>query len=220
MSEIYEIVKTKAKTQSFVGWAVFEIFAGMERHVQADEKLSDLLYKWEKFSKSSIQFAHEKVEFIFRQRLYVDHMRPSVIPEEENLMRHQTIRDIKKGLFPLEESEACYMAALVIQSFYGDPNTANIIRYDEVAAKYMPERFLKPNIHLELMKMHIALRSTSPEKADSLFMEYARIWPLFGATVFDVSQCYTTELPEQLWLLINVDGIHISARDSKVSLSF
>ncbi len=42
--------------------------------------------------------------------------------------------------------------------------------------------------------------------------------PLYGATVFEVLQTYTTTLPKNLWLAVNADGIHIMRRRSKEPL--
>ena len=49
-------------------------------------------------------------------------------------------------------------------------------------------------------------------------MAFIRQWPLYGSTVFDVLQGYTSTLPKNLWLVVNEMGIHILKRRDKEPL--
>ena len=49
-------------------------------------------------------------------------------------------------------------------------------------------------------------------------MSFIRQWPLYGSTIFDVLQGYSTTLPKNLWLAVNQYGVHILKRREKEPL--
>ena len=56
------------------------------------------------------------------------------------------------------------------------------------------------------------------QECNEAYMSFIRQWPLYGSTIFDVLQGYTTTLPKNLWLAVNQNGIHIIKRRDKEPL--
>lgn len=69
-----------------------------------------------------------------------------------------------------------------------------------------------------MAKKHREFIKLSEKEANEKYMEFVRQWPLYGSTIFDVLQGYTTTLPKNLWLAVSENGVHILKRRSKEPL--
>ena len=58
----------------------------------------------------------------------------------------------------------------------------------------------------------------SEQECNEAYIEFVRQWPLYGSTIFEVVQGYTSTLPKNLWLAVNQNGIHILKRREKEPL--
>ena len=80
-------------------------------------------------------------------------------------------------------------------------------------------KHLRHRIHPdEIARKHSEYTDLSAEDCNEAFMAFVQQWPLYGATVFEVIQAYTTTLPKNLWLAVNEIGIHILKRRDKEPL--
>ena len=64
----------------------------------------------------------------------------------------------------------------------------------------------------DIARKHREHPDLSEQECNEAYMAFIRQWPLYGSTVFDVLQSYTTTLPKNLWLAVNESGIHILRR--------
>ncbi|KAJ3090132.1 cytochrome c oxidase subunit 1 [Quaeritorhiza haematococci] len=215
--EVFALLLEKTKMKGTTGFSLFEVFGTHERAVSDDEKLSDLLFKWEYQAKETN--SKEKVQFIFKKRLFLNARVPCKTDMEESLMRAQALEDMKKDMFPLEVEQAIYVTAAMAQVLYGDSMGRKGINYMELASKVLPKRISsRQDVDLEVEARHASLRGKTIEEANTLLMDVMRSWPLYGSTIFDVEQTYTNEIPVECWLAVNIEGVHILARHKREPL--
>ena len=62
-------------------------FNNIERSINGVERMSDILYKWEKFAQSTN--SGERVRFFIKKRLFLDGARPASTALEEQLIKAQ-----------------------------------------------------------------------------------------------------------------------------------
>ncbi len=67
----------------------------------------------------------------------------------------------------------------------------------------------------DIARKHRDYSDLSEQECNEAYMAFIRQWPLYGSTIFDVLQGYTTTLPKNLWLAVNENGIHILKRREK-----
>ncbi|KAJ3033378.1 cytochrome c oxidase subunit 1 [Rhizophlyctis rosea] len=115
---VFESLLDRMKLRDLPGFAIFEQFGGIERAVEDNEKISDLMYKWEKYSQEEHMSDH--VRFVLKKRLYTDPFTANETEMEENLELAQVLADVKADMFPLTDEEAVLIVALDIQANYGD----------------------------------------------------------------------------------------------------
>ena len=110
-------------------------------------------------------------------------------------------------------------------------------RYSNIMEKNIPRHLVHTNLVQYLADRHQSLKGRSTDECCDMYMEAIRSWPLYGSTVFDVmvsqmfilsiarinriklihlKQNYTDQIPNNCWLAINIEGIHILQRHSKV----
>ncbi len=70
----------------------------------------------------------------------------------------------------------------------------------------------------DVIRKHSEYADLTADDCNEAFMAFVQQWPLYGATVFEVIQAYTTTLPKNLWLAVNEVGIHILKRRDKEPL--
>ena len=70
----------------------------------------------------------------------------------------------------------------------------------------------------DLARKHREYSDLSEQECNEAYIAFIRQWPLYGSTVFEVWQSYTTTLPKNLWLAVNQHGIHVLGRRDKEPL--
>ena len=90
--------------------------------------------------------------------------------------------------------------------------------FRSIIDRYIPRHLRQKARPEDLARKHKELVGMSEKKANEAYMEFVRQWPLYGSTIFDVLQGYTTTLPKNLWLAVSENGVHILKRRSKEPL--
>lgn len=85
------------------------------------------------------------------------------------------------------------------------------------------EQAIPKRLHLrvhpeDIQYKHREYSDLTEQECNEAYMTFIQQWPLYGSTVFEVIQAYTTTLPKNLWLAVNETGIHILKRRDKEPL--
>ena len=196
------------------GFSLFEVFGALERNMLPWEKVPDAIFKWEKYAKNTR--AVKELRLTFKKRLFLGPYEIPQSPVEFDLTFYQALEDVRADVFPISVEEGCQIVALRAQVEFGDWTGA--VAYDSVIDKYIPKYMRTAVDTEEVSQHHLKLKGIAPNECNILFMKFVMSWPLYGSTVFEVLQSYTTTLPKTLWLAVNEDGIHLLRRRTKEPL--
>ncbi|XP_037892230.1 LOW QUALITY PROTEIN: unconventional myosin heavy chain 6-like [Glossina fuscipes] len=225
--EVMEIIKRKiGLQQNSMGYAIYEVLGNTERSLLFEEKLADVMAKWEKYRNASQQgllatpslsantCRHSHYMFLFKKHLFFDDYINLDDPVEKELLYHQVLHSLRSERFPISEIEAIMLTALQGQLETAD--CGEVIRdYRVIASHCLPPRFV-PNIPHEAVAMHHqSLRGMLPAEAKKSFLNLIQSWPLHRATIFDVMQSFTSNWPRILWLAVDQNGIHLLEHRSR-----
>lgn len=84
--------------------------------------------------------------------------------------------------------------------------------------KFIPASSTAPTSRDAVISQHRKLHGFSAPDCQALAMELAREWELFGSTLFDVQQGWSSDFPTNCWLAVNHEGVHLLAPGSKDAL--
>lgn len=199
--ELIKTVKAKIGMRSDAEcFSLYEI-GPSERHMAHDERLSDMLSKWERLGRG---FGKEQ-KMLFKKRLFIDPYINPLDPVECDLVFHQLMIDLAESKIPITQQEAIKLCALKIQSEM-DQLQSPEIDYSSYLRILPP--YVKDSVRVEdIVCVHNSLMELTPNQAILAFIEVLKQWTLFGAQVFSVSQNYTSSLPKSLLLAIHQKGI-------------
>lgn len=226
--EVMEIVKKKiGLNENAEGYAIYEVLGATERSLLPDEKVADVMSKWEKYRNAAAQAVQSNQAtanckrqhhlFLFKKHLFIDRFMNLDDPVEKELLYHQVLHGLRTDRFPITEMEAVMLTALQAQLEMGDCGEV-LNDYRNTASHCLPPRYV-PNIPHEAVAMHhrSLCSMTGPETKKS-FLNLIQSWPLHKATIFDVMQSFTSNWPRVLWLAINQSGIHLLEHRSRNTL--
>lgn len=125
VGEVFNDLADRLEIGKDQGFVLYEYFGGLERGLSHTEKFSDIVAKWEKFQKDNAfdrSLRKEQVRFLIKKRLYLNTgglTAKGKSEKEEMLLRAQAVWEIKHDLYPLTDSQAVYLTALLIHSVCG-----------------------------------------------------------------------------------------------------
>lgn len=97
------------------GYAIYEVFGNTERSLSADDKVADVMSKWERYrnanSSNSNSLPNKPIRkqhhlFLFKKHLFLDQYMDLDDPVEKELLYHQVLHTLRSDRFPVTEKEA------------------------------------------------------------------------------------------------------------------
>ncbi|RDD47470.1 Unconventional myosin heavy chain 6 [Trichoplax sp. H2] len=232
IDEITELIKRRiGLLPSAFGFSLYECRNSLERSINDSEKVADVLSKWDLYSR--VENDTTEVKLTFKKRLYVGNG-TFYDPEDRvefDLLIHQASSDIINDKYPLYYEEAVFLCALRAQAELGDceddldenmrpswvgPEIEVTADYGPIVRRSLP-RYLHHKIKfIDVKRLHRTLVDKDRDSIFKLYMEFVKTtWSLYGSTVFDVTQTYTSELPKTLWLAVSHSGVYVLIRRAK-----
>jgi len=201
------------------GYALYQNLGNkIEQALQPEEKVGDALAFWERWhEEQGKMISRNKVQhyFIFKKHLFLDSYLDLNDPVEKELLFHQIIANIRQDRFPITEQEAVMLFALKAQYEMGDYEK-DATDYWQAISQCLPPRLLA-TISLEaVITHHQTMKGMDPKTAKQAFFNLIQSWPLHKATLFEVTQTYTSSWSRNLWLAIDQTGMHLLELKTKV----
>ena len=97
-------------------------------------------------------------------------------------------------------------------------STLYISFFRSIIERYIPKHMRQRVRPEDIARKHRDHSELSEQDCNEAYMLFIRQWSLYGSTIFDVLQGYTTTLPKNLWLAVNQYGVHIMKRRDKEPL--
>ncbi|XP_015184987.1 PREDICTED: unconventional myosin-X isoform X2 [Polistes dominula] len=226
-TDVMEIIKAKiGLEETAMGYAIYEVLGPTERALVPDEKIADVMSKWERYRSASAsqqgqqpQRKHAHHFFLFKKHLFLDQYMNLDDPVEKELLYHQVLHDLRADRFPITEKEAMMLTALQAQLELGDCHDGLAEQeYRTISSHCLPSR-LVPTVCIEgVLQHHQSLRGMTPPEAKKAFLNLIQSWPLHRATIFDVMQSFTSNWPRVLWLAVDQLGLHLLEHRSRNTL--
>ncbi|KAL4238111.1 hypothetical protein ACF0H5_002823 [Mactra antiquata] len=204
--EVIRTVKAKIGMRSDAEcFALYEVTSGTsERCMNHDERMSDTLSKWERISKGA---STKEMKLVFKKRLFIEPYLNPIDPVECDLVFHQLTEDVFEHRVPLTPQDAVRLCALKIQSESEEIKPGDV---DYSSVMRILPRDMRPHVRLEdIVILHKSMSDLMPSQAVLQFIEVLKSWPLFGASVFEISQSYTSSLPKSLLMAVEQKGVHL-----------
>ncbi|XP_035824689.1 myosin-I heavy chain [Aplysia californica] len=203
--EMIKTVKTKIGMRSDAEcFAMYEIMGTSERAMTCDERLSDTISKWDRLSRSG---AVKELKLVFKKRLFIEPYVNNSDPVECDLLFNQLIEDVFEQRIPVSHKEAVHLCALKVQSEIEDMKSGDI---DYTSVMRILPRDMRCTVRPEeVATTHKTVLDMSPHQAVVSFINLLKNWSLFGATIFEVSQTYTSTMPKNLLLGVHQKGIYL-----------
>ncbi|XP_065337421.1 myosin-VIIa isoform X3 [Cloeon dipterum] len=231
---VLDVVKAKiGLPDTAKGYAIYEVLGSCERSLAADEKLSDVMSKWERYRTATASNGpnaqappprRQTHFFLFKKHLLLDQYMDLNDPVEKELLYHQMLHSLRTDRFPVSDKDAVMLTAIQAQVELGDlpeaagPEPDEPLEYAEVAAHCLPPAMAQNVLNDTVAMHHQSLRGMTAAEAKKAFLNVVHSWPLHRATIFDVMQSFTSNWPRVLWLAVDQKGLHLLEHRSRHGL--
>ncbi|XP_074603106.1 unconventional myosin 81F isoform X3 [Brevipalpus obovatus] len=204
------------------GYALYQnLGSSSEQALQPSEKVGDAIAYWERWHDEQIKMnlnsgsnstdassLRKTHYFIFKKHLFLDSFINLTDPVERELLFLQIVFNIRQDRFPISEQEAIMLCALKAQLELGDYDEG-IRDYRQNILQCLPPRLMLLISPEAVVTQHQSLRGMDSDTAKQSFFNLIKSWPLYRATLFEVTQTYTSSWPRNVWLAIDQTGMHI-----------
>jgi len=179
-----------------------------EHALHPEDKICDVLSRWETALRERGQGRFDgrrAVRLSYKRRLSLRTRLGGETERERALLVRQAASDIARGRFPVNKELAVELAALAAQMTTGDLPTgppdgspppevtlrARTAATNVALEKFFPARYLEAEADRQehgesLTRRWSQLRGRSSTECARIFLNCARRWPFFGASLFDV----------------------------------
>ncbi|XP_045116702.1 unconventional myosin-X-like isoform X2 [Portunus trituberculatus] len=214
--DVVELIRHKIGLKDTAkGYAIYEMLGTTERCIPMEEVLADVMSRWERYRLSSAASLHQHHHiFLFKKHLLLESWMDLTDNVEKELLYFQVLYTLRADKFPVKQVEAVMLCALRAQIELGNFTGANM-DYGEVIAHTLSPRLLSSVTHEAVAMHHQSLFNMDSQEAKQAFLNLIKSWPLHRATIFDVTQSFTSNWPKVLWLAIDENGVHLLEHRSR-----
>ena len=117
------------------GWAVFVTYHNVTRSIGENERISDVLAKYEVVTAALGK--QISLRFLLKKMIFLDPKNELTDPVEINLLYYQAVSDIISGKLPCTEQEARLFGATKLQHDVGDYDALRTI--EDLLANLIPK---------------------------------------------------------------------------------
>ncbi|XP_045616185.1 unconventional myosin-VIIa isoform X2 [Procambarus clarkii] len=215
-AEVVQLIMHKIGLKSTAkGYAIYEMLGTTERCIVAEEVLADVMSRWERYRQSTAATQHHTHHiFLFKKHLLLESWLDLSDNVEKELLYFQVLYTLRADKFPVTQMEAVMLCSLRAQIELGNFTGANM-DYGEVIAHTLSPRLLSNVTHEAVAMHHQSLFNMDSQEAKQAFLNLIKSWPLHRATIFDVTQSFTSNWPKVLWLAIDESGVHLLEHRSR-----
>ncbi|KAK3878502.1 hypothetical protein Pcinc_016873 [Petrolisthes cinctipes] len=215
-SDVVELIKHKIGLKNTAkGYAIYEMLGTTERCIIGEEVLADVMSRWERYRQSAAATQHHNHHiFLFKKHLLLKSWLDLTDNVEKELLYFQVLYTLRADKFPVTQMEAVMLCSLRAQIELGNFTGAHM-DYGEVIAHTLSPRLLNNVTHDAVAMHHQGLFNMDPQEAKQAFLNLIKSWPLHRATIFDVTQSFTSNWPKVLWLAIDESGVHLLEHRSR-----
>ncbi|RXG53095.1 Myosin-I heavy chain [Armadillidium vulgare] len=218
-SEVLELIKQKiGLKEGAKGYAIYEMLGATERCVNKEEVLADVMSRWERYRQAtaapSTGAPHSHHIFLFKKHLLLDTWIDLTDSVEKELLYFQVLYSLRADKFPVTHTEAVMLCALRAQIELGNFSGLGM-DYAEVIEHTLSPRLLTAVTHDSVAMQHQSLFNMDPQAAKESFLTLIKSFPLHRATIFDVTQSFTSNWPKVLWLALDEAGVHLLEHRSR-----
>jgi hypothetical protein len=203
-----------------------------ERFLDPDERILDLVAYWQRLfeeekgkaddaagkKKKKRATGNDFYRVVFKVHMYFEPSLQDKAAQHEMFV--QASYDVVSARYPCGEKDCLALAALQLQSEFGDEGLAdlskNLIRY--LPAKYA-ESTRTSELATEIKKQHTAHAGKTGLKCETEYLAYVKDWQVYGSSFFFVEPQMNVELPDEVFLAVNPKGILIINPDTKEVLA-
>ncbi|XP_069981165.1 unconventional myosin heavy chain 6 isoform X2 [Penaeus vannamei] len=214
-ADVVDLIKHKiGLKETTKGYAIYEMLGTTERCILMEEVLADVMSRWERYRQSTAATQHHNHHiFLFKKHLLLEQWIDLSDNVEKELLYFQVLYTLRADKFPVTQMEAVMLCSLRAQIELGN-FTANM-DYGEVIAHTLSPRLLTSVTHESVAMHHQSLFNMDSQEAKQAFLNLIKSWPLHRATIFDVTQSFTSNWPKVLWLAIDENGVHLLEHRSR-----